>query len=1150
MHLQHRRVCTAQCVRVFEKEHVGASWILTGAYEDKPRTDLPANVAAVHEEVNTAPEGFSAAPAANTRSRVLARDGAEIARLESAFVALANYLRTTPLFARDANTISELISSIADKRESTQAEAAPAAHHAHESNAHSQLRSALTHYLETRNISSFFNRLSSAGVANLLDPEVRKEAEQCFNITTRLDIQKLVENGSAIPEATLWEQAAAKYAADIETAVTESLGEMAAVPTETTEGEVAEAVSALKSGKAAGPDGINSNAFILLAAKPTVRAALVVIINAYMQNSLPGAFETRKTIALKKMPAGIRCIGMSSCIQKLASLILFRRHRAWIKASAPCNFANGTCGGAEATARAARALCFNRGTVTIRIDITKAFDSVNVSAIIPSLASCPDLIHAARALYARPTEAQFTAPNGTIIETVRVIEGVQQGDALSMALYAVGHEQCMVAARAIPSTIAFNQADDTFINNTATLAIASLYAFAGALKALNLHLHPIKTIARAHSEEQAEEIKMALTSQRPTNWEGDNLAITIQIGGGFLASGVPVGTQQYEKDGCKLIAEEICATVDQLELCRNASVVTGRKILPVQDAFELIRVGVMGKYMHVMRALPASSCLEGAEMIDARVDALLRKLTGAAPDASMTAAHRNAWSRLYTKVDAGLGLYKLAATADAAYVGAAALTAAPIFHAMRSRGSLDQPPLTHNLSNDTIYVLPAEHNRVHNRLCVQIGREKMGALELDRIDIKIETLARPLGARPKMQRAVSALLKIDAICAAAKGAADLPAAEAVAKARALSISNMRAFVARCANKANRMSDRRFVLALRMALGIPIVAEGQSCPDCHQQLDADGLHAFSCPKSCGKVSIAHDMVRDAIANTLAQHATSKGGFNVEVTTEDILRLDPPYLHQQAAVAMASNAEAAAVEVEEGEEEDVDSDSSSAEGAGAGAAAVAAGQRRNRQRHGRAAAVKRHARAAKAEVSADVRILRHIASPMQNATEARANTVTIDVTISKPTCADNTTLGAATICGVAAKQGELRKDEHYTRHFPTDRGNVNPLAVESFGHISDRGNRVLAAMARTAVGVSEHEAKSSAAYKKCTSDLLAAISVALWKGNAFVLETAIQRWIPKGTELHNCASLCYSSLAAANNNIAIFALPLAPAEELGQ
>ena len=89
-----------------------------------------------------------------------------------------------------------------------------------------------------------------------------------------------------------------------------------------------------------------------------------------------------------------------------------------------------------------------------------------------------------------------------------------------------------------------------------------------------------------------------------------------------------------------------------------------------------------------------------------------------------------------------------------------------------------------------------------------------------------------------------------------------------------------------------------------------------------------------------------------------------------------------------------------------------------------------------------------------------------------------------------------------------------------------------------------------MARTAVGVSEHEAKSSVAYKKCTSDRLAAISVALWKGNAFVLETAIQRWIPKGTELHNCASLCYSSLAAANNNIAILALPLAPAEELGQ
>jgi predicted DNA-binding ribbon-helix-helix protein len=139
-----------------------------------------------------APEAFDAAPvAAHTRSRVLARDGAEIARIESAFVALASYLRTTPLTARDENTISELISHIADKRACAQAPA-PVAHNAalHESTAHSQLRSALTHYLETRSISSFFARLSSAGVANLLDPETRNEAKQCFNVATRAAIYR------------------------------------------------------------------------------------------------------------------------------------------------------------------------------------------------------------------------------------------------------------------------------------------------------------------------------------------------------------------------------------------------------------------------------------------------------------------------------------------------------------------------------------------------------------------------------------------------------------------------------------------------------------------------------------------------------------------------------------------------------------------------------------------------------------------------------------------------------------------------------------------------------------------------------------------------------------------------------------------------
>jgi len=313
-------------------------------------------------------------------------------------------------------------------------------------------------------------------------------------------------------------------------------------------------------------------------------------------------------------------------------------------------------------------------------------------------------------------------------------------------------------------------------------------------------------------------------------------------------------------------------------------------------------------------------------------------------------------------------------------------------------------------------------------------------------------------------------------------------------ARNRSLANLKGLNASLRDRENRMTDRQFILAVRLALGIPILEEGQECPCCGAALSATGAHAFSCGKGKGLASATHDRVVRLVAAEAKLAGAKSEGAELRVTTDQAgeggLRLDndPPYLHSLPS-RIVQNA-------------DADADVAAPEGGGAALRGKA----------------KRRAKAALVAIEADLRIQRLIDAPGLNPVAARANTVTVDVTITSPVGASILAKAAAEQ-GAAARAAEARKDAHYRLHYPADGANVDILAIETFGFISDKSQATLEKIARLASGISLSadlkELKNANKrlyniYAVNLARLRERVSVALWQGNAYTMDKMLSKW----------------------------------------
>ena len=1045
---------------------------------------------------------------------------------------------------------------------------------------------ALHRYAIDGRMSEFVKRILSLGLADVSNPAVQESLKNCYNVAHNAKVQAAL-GGEAAEEllASAEEEAIDERNAAIAAKATELIGDELKIKAATMD-EFEAAAAGLASDKSA----LNgtSNDFIAVLGSKEGKRVVFELINMVLGGELHRAtaawerLSRAKLFAIRKdaSETNVRGIAVGEMLLKLASRIMLKRHSVAMRKATPCNFANGAPGGADAFARLAQEFAGNAAYPTIRLDIEKAFDRVDIVGVMQALHDLglsDELIRFTQLWYCMPTSASVTDATRKELFTLRIVEGLRQGCPMSMALWGISAEPYLARAREVGGgdVAVANEADDVATNGPPLPLARTLYTIAGGAHKKGNKVSGVKTFALIHGGEMAKALREALKTVHAEmvaeGYDGPDLRNIPFVERGFYASGVPCGTPDYIHEELAKMAQQIIADTARIADCLDPHT-TGRSApLSAQGFCEILRSAVLPRWNHVMRAHTPDLTLPHCRTLDADMDRTLRMLFGAPPPCEPGAADaekfkkmldekrehygwdpslpwRNditvmtdveaSWQRMYLGAGLGLGFHKHTEVAAAAYIGATALVA-PLLHvAYGSRSRM--PKKDHSASDEALlYPLHRSHDKIIHRYLTSTmvqnadnySRIKKGSKDEKELKTVLHSLSRASLCGPTredgsvgeptpvhgQQRAISKFMRLNERLLAlaifdygysfasgdrgvrarfvggdAKMDAILPLDEETI-ARNHSLANLKGLNASMRDRENRMTDRQFILAVRLALGIPILEEGQECPCCGAALSATGAHAFSCGKGKGLASATHDRVVRLVAAEVKLAGAKSEGAELRVTTDQAgeggLRLDndPAYLHSLPS-RIAENADADAAAAPEGE----------------GAAL-----------RGKA---KRRAKAALVAIEADLRVQRIIDAPALNPVAARANTVTVDVTITSPVGAS--ILGkAAAEQGAAARAAEARKDAHYRLYYPADGANVDVLAIETFGFISDKSQATLEKIARLASGISLSadlkELKSANRrlfniYVANLARLRERISVALWQGNAYTIDMMLSKW----------------------------------------
>jgi hypothetical protein len=356
-----------------------------------------------------------------------------------------------------------------------------------------------------------------------------------------------------------------------------------------------------------------------------------------------------------------------------------------------------------------------------------------------------------------------------------------------------------------------------------------------------------------------------------------------------------------------------------------------------------------------------------------------------------------------------------------------------------------------------------------------------------------------------------------------------------AAARNRSLAHLRAFTATTRDRRNRFSDREWVLAVRLALGIPILSHVQECPSCGERMSVTAAHMLSCQTGRGMRKGAHDIIIKNIAATLRECAKEgKHAIPITVETEKCegalaLHLDPEWMHAprkevQNLIGGRFNALIDDEEVDQlGEYELAGAEAEQGAASGSGAARRSSGAKRGRG--GRSASGVSASSAASsqraADIRADLRVRRCIDSPELNPRAARANTETVDLRVTSPLSASYIKK-AASETGHAAKLAESVKAAHYRKHYE-DGGNVAPLVIETFGFMAPASEEALMRLVMLASGLpkttdikslkkkAKDDIDARTTYMRVRANLLKVrntISCSLWRTNAVALDAKLR------------------------------------------
>ena len=271
-------------------------------------------------------------------------------------------------------------------------------------------------------------------------------------------------------------------------------------PLTVTPEEVEAAINTMPTGSSAGLDGIRPLHLRQLISSEAAESgrrllrSLTALTNLVLAGQVPDcgrdALFGASLCALRKKSGGLRPIAVGSVYRRLPSRIGARHLASTLGAELrPIQLGVGTALGCEAAVHATRRFIeASRETdaphVLVKIDVSNAFNTVRRDAFLARVRErCPEVYHL--------TYQAYSAPTPLIIgdHTITSASGVQQGDPLGPAVFALAVDPC---ARAVTAPLNIWYLDDGTIAGAADTVAADLRQLRTSLSTVGLRLNAAK----------------------------------------------------------------------------------------------------------------------------------------------------------------------------------------------------------------------------------------------------------------------------------------------------------------------------------------------------------------------------------------------------------------------------------------------------------------------------------------------------------------------------------------------------------------------------------------------------------------------------------------------------------------------------------
>ena len=431
-----------------------------------------------------------------------------------------------------------------------------------------------------------------------------------------------------------------------------------------------------RKGSAPGPSGMRAEHLKPLLEDETAMELLgfaaAQLAEARVPAPVAAALGQCRITALRKPNGGIRGIATGDVLRRLVTRTIAQQFSDdLVAATSPFQFALATRAGTDCAAMLLRSEAEGADDrVIVSLDGVGAYDHISRAAVFDALLAVPalaPLVPFVRMWYGTVSRYQWYDDAGTA-HIIQQGEGVEQGDALAPALFALGLHRALAAANAHlredEALVAY--LDDVYV---ATTRARARHAFDVVTSSIQHHAQIDTNLGKCRVYGGAGgPPPPGIAELGPEVWRGQRP----RAEQGITILGTPVGTTEYvEAHAREIMGEE------------NRFLQALPHLPDTQCAWLLLRYCASPRANHLLRTVPPDRVMTYARAHD---DAMWGALRGILGGGEMTADEENTARALATVPGrlGGLGLQSAARTASAAYWAAWA-DALPIWRTRRPR---------------------------------------------------------------------------------------------------------------------------------------------------------------------------------------------------------------------------------------------------------------------------------------------------------------------------------------------------------------------------------------------------------------------------------------------------------------------------------